>query len=412
MLNKAPEETTPLLSVNTRTSEGQRTVNVSRRPLRILVAHNVPRSRTGGMSRIMGFIHDHVEAAGHEVEYLTSEGVSARFGRRLSRFSFPLLVRSHAALAARAGRPYDVINVHEPVSAPIALFKKGAGNPAVVVTSHGIEKRAWRLALKELQLGRQGPSRRSRIIHPLIGLRQSEAGLRRADHIFCLNYEDRDYLVNEMGQAAEHVTRIYPAAGEEFGATYHARSYTRCERILFAGTWRKNKGIEDLVPAFAELALRRPHLELVVLGAGVPETEVHAAFPTEVRRRVTCVKVETDVQTAAVFAEAHLFILPSLFEGTPLTLIEAMAAGLPIVTTETCGMRDVVRDGHNGLLVPIRSAGKIVRAVERLVDDEPLRARLGAAAHADAIERYTWERVAAPVIEVYEHLCAARTTVN
>jgi glycosyltransferase involved in cell wall biosynthesis len=409
-MNNALLEETAAAAAHARESrrESRRASRDASRPLRILVAHNVPRARNGGMSRIMGFIHDRVEAAGHEVEYLTSEDAGARLGGRLSRFGFPFLVRRRAAEAARAGRPFDVVNVHEPASAVIAAFKKGAGDPVLVVTSHGVERRAWRLALEESRLGRRGPSRKSRIVHPMVGLTQADAGLRRADHIFCLNYEDRDYLVGELGRAPLSVTRIYPAADEAFAAASRSRSYARRERVLFAATWRKNKGVEDLVPAYAELAARHTRLELVVLGAGVPDSEVRAAFPEEVRERVRCVRAGAESETAAAFAAADIFVLPSLFEGTPLTLVEAMAAGLPIVTTATCGMRDVVRDGENGLLVPLRSPSSIVEAVERLFGDESLRARLGTAARREATERYTWERVAAPVLEVYERLCAER----
>jgi glycosyltransferase involved in cell wall biosynthesis len=408
MNNALLEEAAATVSNAPNAREPGRADRDARRPLRILVAHNVTRERNGGMSRIMGFIHDRVEAAGHEVEYFTSEDVGARLGGRLSRFGFPFLVRRRAAEAARAGRPFDVVNVHEPAGAVVAAFRKGAGDPSVVVTSHGVERRAWRLALEESRLGRGGPSWKSRVVHPLVGLTQADAGLRRADHVFCLNYEDRDYLVGELGRAPESVTRIYPAADEAFAAASRARSYAREERVLFAATWRKNKGVEDLVPAYAGLASRHARLELVILGAGVPDAEVRAAFPAEVRERVRCLRAGSESETADAFAAADIFLLPSLFEGTPLTLVEAMAAGLPVVTTATCGMRDVVRDGENGLLVPLRSPSSIVSAVERLIGDEQLRSRLGAAARAEAAERYTWERVSAPVLEVYERLCAAR----
>lgn len=408
MNNALLEETAPSSSPRETPREGRHERGAPRRPLRILVAHNVARARTGGMSRIMGFIHDHVEAAGHEVEYFTSEEAGTPLGVRLARLSFPLLVRRHVVRAARAGRPFDLINVHEPASAIVAAFRRGTGDPRVVVTSHGVERRAWRLALEELKLGRRGPSWKTRVVYPLTGLSQADFGLRRADHIFCLNYEDSNYLIGETGRSPESITRIYPAAADTFADAARARSYARCERVLFAATWRKNKGVEDLVPAFVELAARRPRMELVVLGAGLPDAEVRAAFPENVRSRVRCVRAATDAETAAAFADADLFLLPSLFEGTPLTLVEAMAAGLPVVTTATCGMCDVVRDGENGLLVPMRSPSAIAEAVERLAAEESLRTRLGTQARAEAAERYTWERVAAPVLAVYERLCAGR----
>lgn len=373
-------------------------------PLRILVAHNVSREPSGGMSRIMTFIHNQLAEAGHTVEYFCAEDVPEVLGGRLSRFSFPLRVLGHARRAARGGRPYGIINVHEPSSAAIATFKKLAGNPAVVVTSHGVERRGWNLALEELRLKRLGPSLPSRILYPLTSLWQSAVGLRRADHVFCLNSEDETFLSERMGLPQSKITRIFPAADRHFADAARGRVYGRCERLLFAATWRKNKGIEDLVPAFVTLAERHPELKLKVLGAGVSAETVRAAFPAHLRARVSCVASHSDSETANRFAESDLFILPSLFEGTPLTLMEAMASGLPIVTTATCGMKDVIRDGENGLSVPIRSPQQIVATVERLLDDESLRARLGRAARAEAQDVYTWERVAAPVREVYERL--------
>src|SRR5437016_5993247 len=126
--------------------------------LRILVAHSVSRIRSGGMSRIMGFIHDQIVKAGHRVDYFCVEDIPKHLNGRMTRFTFPLLVRRRAIAAARSGVPYHIINVHEPHSAAIASWKAAAGNPAVVVTSHGIEQRAWEFAVEEVRLGREGPA--------------------------------------------------------------------------------------------------------------------------------------------------------------------------------------------------------------------------------------------------------------
>lgn len=372
--------------------------------MRILVAHNVGRARTGGMSRIMGFIHDRVAEAGHEVEYLCAEDLPAQHRGRRARFAFPFLVRRRAVEAARSGRPFDIVNVHEPQAAVIGHWRRAAGNPRVVVTSHGVERRSWELALEERRLGRGGPSLRSRIIYPLTGLWQSTLGLRGADHIFCLNYEDRDYLMRWLSLPSEHITRIYPGADPMFARAAADRDSSQARRILFAGTWRKNKGIQDLVPAFYELAMRYPSLRLAVLGGLEPPEVIRAAFPEAVRAQVECIRAQTEQETAAAFATADLFVLPSLFEGTPLTLMEGMMSGLPVVATATCGMKDVIRDGENGLLVPIRSPEAIVSAVERLVHGPDLRARLGRAAQQEALTMFSWERAAQPVLEAYEHL--------
>ncbi len=375
--------------------------------MRILVAHNVARARTGGMSRIMGFIHDRVAAGGAEVAEFCHEDAPAYARGRFARFGFPWAVYRHARAAHRRGRGYDVINVHEPAAAVVTAMRGRIGGPVVVVTSHGVEQRAWELSLEELRLGREGPTRKARLVYPLTSLSQSGYALRHADHVFCLNFEDRDYLVRRFARRAEDITRIYPAADAVYARAAAERDYTCVERVLFAATWRKNKGVEDLVPAFTELARRNPQISLTVLGAGVPDEAVHAAFPAEVRGRVHPVSTSSDAATAEVFAASDLFLLPSLFEGTPLTLLEAMASGLPIVTTATCGMKDVIRDGANGLLVPIRAPDEIVRAVTRLGEDSSLRETLGRTARTTAAE-YTWDRVAAPVAEVYRRLTLGR----
>ena len=125
--------------------------------------------------------------------------------------------------------------------------------------------------------------------------------------------------------------------------------------VLFAGTWRKNKGVEDLVAAWPLVLASRPDARLIVLGGGVPAGVIVSAFASASRASVEVQTATTDEAAAAVYAGADVFVLPSLFEGTPLTLLEAMRSGLPLVTTDTCGMKDVIRSGVNGLLVPIRS---------------------------------------------------------
>jgi glycosyltransferase involved in cell wall biosynthesis len=381
---------------------------MSGRPLRILVAANIAERRTGGMSRIMGFTHDVLAKAGHTVDYFYAEQAS-RYGVRgpWSRFSFPLALARFVADQKRQGAAYDVVNAHEPTALAVALRRRSLGNPRVVITSHGVERRAWELALEEGRLGRGGPTLKTRVVYPLTSLWQSALALRRADHVFCLSFEDRDYLRSWLGPACPSITRIFPAANAGFAEAAAARDYGRAERLLFAGTWRKNKGTQDLVQAFEALASRQPTITLTVLGGGFTASTILAAFPEALRPRVRCVSAESERETMAAFAAHDLFVLPSLFEGTPLTLVEAMASGLPIVTTATCGMKDVIRDGENGLLVPIRASGAIVASLERLIQDGELRQRLGRAARAEAAGKYTWERVAEPIGAAYWTLADA-----
>lgn len=358
------------------------------------------------MSRIMTRIHDEVGRGGHHVEYFCSDDVPAVWRGRAGRLAFPLAVMRHVSRATPA---YDLVNVHEPSGAPLALWRR-AGTPRIVVTTHGVEARAWRLALDERRHGRAGPSLKTRLLYPATALSQCRVALTRADHVLCLNSEDRAFLATHYGIEPARTTRIWPGADPIYGEASTGRTYQRAERLVFFGTWRKNKGTEDLVPAFVELADRHPALSLTLLGTGVADTDVVAAFPTRVQARIRPVRHIEPPAAARALAEADIFVLPSLFEGTPLTLIEAMMSGLPIVTTATCGMKDVIVDRDNGLLVPIRSPAAIVAAVDRLVSDPALRARVGQGARTAARARHTWRSAAQPVAAVYESLGASTCT--
>jgi glycosyltransferase involved in cell wall biosynthesis len=375
--------------------------------VRILVAHNVDRRRTGGMSRIMELVHDQVAAAGHTVDWLCADDVPERWRGSRSRISFPWLVWHRARQAAAAGRPYDIVNAHEPHALPITLAQRSLTRFGVAVTSHGLERRAWDLALEERRLGRGGPGLRSRLVYPSTSLWQSRAALTRARFVFTLNEEDRDYLTTRFNVPRARVGRLRPGAADLFATPAGRRTYDSSTRLVFAGTWRENKGIADLVPAFTTLAARHPAMTLTVLGAGVEDSTVLNAFPAPVRSRVSVISAATDGEMVKVLEDGDIFVLPSLFEGTPLTLIEAMMSGLPVVTTSTCGMRDVVEDGRTGLLVPVRAPAAIAGAIDRLVGSRELRSSLGRAAHGYAAAHHTWRYVALEVLAAYEGIAAA-----
>ncbi|MCE9564906.1 MAG: glycosyltransferase [Planctomycetes bacterium] len=183
-------------------------------------------------------LHDRVEADGHTVEYFTAEQLPTRFGGRLARFTFPWLLWRHTVAAAKAGRPYDVVNVHEPSGAILALGKRAAGNPFLVITSHGVEDRGWAVTREDASLGRTPLSLKTRIWHPLTLLPQARFGLRRAEHVFCLNQEDRMFLRRKYRFSDDRVTRLFPAADTAYLEAFPRRNYTPADRLLLSGAQR------------------------------------------------------------------------------------------------------------------------------------------------------------------------------
>ena len=135
-------------------------------------------------------------------------------------------------------------------------------------------------------------------------------------------------------------------------------------------------------------------------GCGVAEGEITEFFGPELAGHVVVRPVVAAESMQDLYREHDIFLFPSLLEGLPSVLLEAMASGMPVVTTETCGMPDLVEDGRNGLLIPPANAVAIESAVRRLAESRLLREELGAAAR-ETMKRYTWERAGANLEEFF-----------
>jgi glycosyltransferase involved in cell wall biosynthesis len=114
-------------------------------------------------------------------------------------------------------------------------------------------------------------------------------------------------------------------------------------------------------------------------------------------------------QLVALYLAADAFVLSSLLEGFSSALVEAMAAGLPLVVTDAPGIRGVVAHDREALMVPVVSPAALAGAMQRIIDDVPLRERLSAAARAGAVP-YGWPTVVESYVDLYRELIASRAT--
>jgi glycosyltransferase involved in cell wall biosynthesis len=168
-------------------------------------------------------------------------------------------------------------------------------------------------------------------------------------------------------------------------------------RLIFVASWIDRKGTAELTAAWEELARRHPDIRLTVVGPGAPRDRVLAEFSRDTRTRVEVHETVGRTQLAELLASHHIFVLPSWFEGMPLSMLEAAAAGLPCVLCNVCGNVDFIRESDptndGGVLVPPHDAGALAAAIERLLSDPALRTQLGARARKRA-RLFTWAHTA------------------
>jgi glycosyltransferase involved in cell wall biosynthesis len=162
----------------------------------------------------------------------------------------------------------------------------------------------------------------------------------------------------------------------------------------------------DVLLAFKELRERGVDALLCMVGDG-PEREhvEQRAHDLGIMRDTLFLGYQEDV--APFYSAFDAMILPSGNEGTPVSAIESLAAGRPVVATRVGGVPDVVRDGEDGFLVELGDVRELAGALERLAEDPELRVRMGEAGRARVLPRYAVQRLVDDVDRLYRSLLAA-----
>jgi glycosyltransferase involved in cell wall biosynthesis len=179
-------------------------------------------------------------------------------------------------------------------------------------------------------------------------------------------------------------------------------------RILFLGRIEAAKGVAELLEAAALLAPRFPQLRLVLAGTGERDAWRQAAQARGIGDRVELPGWLDASARDAELARAAIFCLPSHAEGLPMSLLEAMASGRAVVASAVGGIPEALRDGENGLLVPPCDAQALAAALARLLADDSLCTRLGAAARMTVQQHYSTEAVCGRLAAIYNDLTGAR----
>lgn len=194
--------------------------------------------------------------------------------------------------------------------------------------------------------------------------------------------------------------RFYPAREDEVGLVSSE------PKLLYHGRVDTRKGVLDLLEALGKLDARgRYEWRLVVSGIG-PDVEDAQSLAVELglADRTWFTGYAEYERTPEVYREAEVFVSPTHAEGFSNTILEAMATGLPIVSTRAVGVVDCLTDEENALLVEPEDSTALAEALARALDDAALRRRVARKALTEAREVYAWPAIARRIQTVYRSL--------
>lgn len=314
------------------------------------------------------------------------------------------------ALVRRGG--YDLVHLHNPIPTlemrRIARAAAASGIPYVVSTHGFVEvldlARSYRLAAYERLAGRMLVSRPLREViagaAAILALTPSDASL-----VVAAGVPENRISIVPNGLTAENFASPPESEVRELRQRFDLMN---CDGPLcfFLANHTRNKGLDVLLDAFS-----RTDAPYVLAIGGKKRQYAYDDYAARCRsnQRMIFTDTLTDKEVHAFHHIADLFVFPSLADTSPLVVLEAMAAGTPVLSTTVGGIPHQVPPGH-GVLVEPGSAIAFQKAFERLAENRPQLATMGDRARAHMLANFSWTRSAALAAEQYHAVLAALVT--
>ncbi|MFG3256234.1 glycosyltransferase family 4 protein [Streptomyces sp. NPDC048172] len=316
--------------------------------------------------------------------------------------TFSLRARRH--LAARRGR-FDVVHDNQTLGYGLLGGARALGAPLVTTIHHPIT------VDRRLELDAADGWRRRASVRRWYGFtRMQKRVARRLPSVLTVSGSSRQEIVDDLGVREDRVHVVPIGADTALFSPDPAVPEVPGRIVTTSSADVPLKGLVHLVEALAKARAERPEAHLVVVGKRPEEGPVAAAIEQYgLGGAVEFVKGISDAELAGLVRGAQVACVPSLYEGFSLPAAEAMATGTPLLATTGGAIPEVAgRDGETCLAVPPGDAGALAAGLVRLLGDDGLRARLGAAGRARVLSRFTWERAAVGTVERYRAAMDAR----
>jgi phosphatidylinositol alpha-mannosyltransferase len=348
----------------------------------------------GGVTQHVRYLYENLRLRGHDVRIISashgpqrsSEGDVIRVGFGFSMPTngsvgtitvsprFPSQVR---AMLER--EQFDLLHFHEPFVPFLSLVVLRESQSVNVATFH-----AYAGFSPSYEFG-------SRMLRGYAARLHGRIAVSAAARHFIDRFFPGDYKVIPNGVDVDRFARAVPLARWQDGT----------QNILFVGRHEPRKGLQELLKAYRLLRKTGCDCRLLVAGSGPLEREARRYVATRKLGGVEFLGRVTDDEKAQLYRTADVYVSPATGrESFGIVLLEAMAAGTPIVCSDIHGYKGVVRRGEQALLVPPRDSKALAAAIGRVLGDHELRTRMSEAGRVRASE-FSWERVTAKVDDYY-----------
>jgi phosphatidylinositol alpha-mannosyltransferase len=365
-----------------------------RRPLKIGIVSPYGYPDPGGVNEHVRYTHDAMRTMGHDVWIITSkygrqresEGHIIRLGTgwaapangSVGRVTLGLRFKHQAREVLEAQR-FDILHFHEPFVPFLSPTMLDASETVNIATFHafgGFSPSYW--------IGSKFAGRLARLLHGRIAVSGA------ARH-FINRYFPGEYRIIPNGVDLERFAEAQPYEELRDGTL----------NVLFVGRFEERKGLTHLLKAYHRLRKRKVDGRLLVIGAGPKEREYRRFVGLRGIRDVEFLGRVSDEEKVRYFASADIYCAPNTGqESFGIVLLEAMAAGVPIVASDIHGFKRVVERNEQGILVEPRNPRALAAGLYALARDPDLRQEMGDAGRRRAPE-FSWDRVTERIVDYY-----------
>ncbi|MBP7216189.1 MAG: glycosyltransferase family 4 protein [Candidatus Omnitrophica bacterium] len=318
--------------------------------MRILITCHTPADRDTGAFGVTYHFGEQLKSQGAHVDYFTFDNMPRWLQFRFKYTLFPLWV----FFFVLRNRSFDILYSTTADTWLLGMVRGRARTPKITVASHGLEH------MLEASKERGIRFTMRYAVWLRFHLWCVARSLKDADHVFVLTKHEKDYMAQHFAISSERISQVSHPLPKYFrGLPAHV--VPKEFKILFVGSWLPRKGITYLIEACNLFVTEIADFSISLVGVRMSLDEIKGWFPQRLHTRIRVIPSLEHNALPKVYQEHSVFLFPSLFEGFGRVLQEAMACGMPVITTPVGIAKEWVKDNVNGLLVPMKDAAAIAQ---------------------------------------------------